>query len=54
MLLLTDEDIVNVFGIAIDRVPWITESVMSTGSEIRAIGKGFANREGVFAALTHG
>ena len=51
LLLLTDEEIVNAFGIAIDRVSGITESVMSPGSEIRAIGNGFANREGVFAAL---
>jgi 2-methylcitrate dehydratase PrpD len=51
LLGLTHEEMINAFGIALDRVSGISESITSSDSEIRAIRDGFANREGIFAAL---
>jgi len=51
LLGLTVDEMVNAFGIAVDRVSGITESLNSPDSEIRAIRDGFGNREGVLAAL---
>ena len=51
LLGLTHEEMTNAFGIALDRVSGISESITSSDSEIRAIRDGFANREGVLAAL---
>lgn len=48
---LTADEMVNAFGIASDRASGINESLNSPDSEIRGIREGFANREGVFAAL---
>lgn len=43
------EKMESAFGIALNRVSGVTESIQN--SEIRAIRDGFGNREGVFAAL---
>ena len=51
LLGLTDEEMVNAFGIAVDRAFGINETLFSPGSEIRAICHGFGSREGVLAAL---
>jgi len=51
LLKLTVPEMVNAFGIALDRVSGITESITSPDSEMRALRDGFGNREGVFAAL---
>lgn len=48
---LTTEEMVNAFGITLDRTSGITESMTSPDSEVRAIRDGFTNREGVFAGL---
>lgn len=51
ILALTEDEMVNAFGIALDRASGITETITSPDSEIRAIRDGFGNREGVLAAL---
>jgi 2-methylcitrate dehydratase PrpD len=51
LLGLTVPEMINAFGIALDRGSGITESITSPDSEMRALRDGFANREGVFAAL---
>jgi 2-methylcitrate dehydratase PrpD len=51
LLALTNEEMINAFGIALDRAAGTRESVISPDSEIRAIRDGFGNREGVLAAL---
>jgi 2-methylcitrate dehydratase PrpD len=51
VLKLTVPEMINAFGIALDRATGITESMISPDSEIRALRDGFGNREGVFAAL---
>jgi 2-methylcitrate dehydratase PrpD len=51
LLGLNVEEMINGFGISVDRVFGITESLNSTDSEMRAIRDGFGNREGVLAAL---
>ena len=51
MLGLSVKQMINAFGIALDRVAGITESFNSPDSEIRAIRDGYGNREGVLAAL---
>ena len=42
---------INAFGISLDRVFGITESMNAPESQIRAIRDGFGNREGVLAAI---
>ncbi len=51
LLGMTTEQMINAFGISVDRAFGITESLNSPDSEIRAIRDGFGNREGVLAAL---
>jgi 2-methylcitrate dehydratase PrpD len=51
LLGLTHEEMIDAFGIALDRVSGISASITSPDSEIRAIRDGFANREGVLATL---
>jgi 2-methylcitrate dehydratase PrpD len=51
LLGLTRDEMINAFGIALDRASGISESITSPDSEIRAIRDAFANREGVLAAL---
>lgn len=51
MLGLTVPQMINAFGIALDRAAGITESFNSPDSEIRAIRDAFGNREGVLAAI---
>ena len=51
ILSLTVPQLNNAFGIAVDRVSGIMESINSPDSEIRAIRDGFGNREGVLAAI---
>jgi 2-methylcitrate dehydratase PrpD len=51
LLGLNVEEMINAFGISVDRVFGITESLNSPDSEMRAIRDGFGNREGVLAAL---
>lgn len=51
LLGLTAAQMVNAFGIALDRAGGITESFNSPDSEVRAIRDGFGNREGVLAAI---
>lgn len=51
LLGLNVEELINAFGISVDRVFGITESLNSPDSEMRAIRDGFGNREGVLAAL---
>ena len=48
---LTATQMINAFGIALDRASGITESFNSPDSEIRAIRDAFGNREGVLAAI---
>ena len=51
LLGLTEDEMVNAFGIALHRASGITEAIMSPDSEIRAIRDGFTNKEGVLAAF---
>lgn len=51
LLGLTTEQMINAFGISVDRVFGIAESLNSPDSEMRAIRDGFGNREGILAAL---
>jgi len=51
LLRLSHKQMVNAFGIALDRASGVTESIASPDSEIRAIRDGFGNREGLLAAL---
>lgn len=51
MLGLTADEMVNAFGIVLDRTSGIIESINSRESEVRAIRDGYGNREGVLAAL---
>jgi len=51
LLELTDQEMVNAFGIALDRASGLLESIASPDSEMRGIRDSFGNREGVLAAL---
>ena len=51
LLRLSILEMVNAFGIALERVSGIAESISSPDSEIRGLRDGFGNREGVLAAL---
>ena len=51
LLRLSQEEMTNAFGIALDRASGISKSITASDSEIRAIRDGFGNREGVLAAL---
>lgn len=51
LLGLDHGEMINAFGIALDRASGISESITSPDSEMRAIRDGFANREGVLAAF---
>jgi 2-methylcitrate dehydratase PrpD len=51
LLALSDQQMINAFGIAVDRASGITKSLVSPDSEVRSIRDAFGNREGVLAAL---
>ena len=51
LLGLSVPEMINAFGIALDRVSGTSESSLSPDSELRAIRDGFGNKEGVIAAL---
>jgi len=54
MLKLSEEEMINAFGLSIHRVFGISEAVAAPGSDMRAIRDGFTNREGVLCALMAG
>ncbi len=51
---LTEDQMVNALGIAVNRVFGTIECILDESSDIRGIRDGFTNREGVFCALMAG